>query len=106
MSDARGLPPMIAIELEERLTKAGFVDVVVQVTKFPINHGGKAGKLSWGDYRRGYLSLRPVMAKINPAWENEEAYTAHIDSCGEEAKRSETCMDFYSIYARKPQQHQ
>lgn len=104
MSIARSLPPHIASELKERLQKAGFVDVVVKITDIPLNHSGKVGELLWGDYKHAYLNLKPVMSKVNPAWENGDDYEAHINKCGEEAKASKACLRWYSIYAKKPEQ--
>lgn len=106
MSVARGFPPRLAGELEERLKLAGFVDVTVKITNIPLNHSGRIGELLWGDYRHVYLNLRPVMAKANPAWEDEAAYEALINQCGEEAKKSKTCLAWYSVTARKPQDTQ
>lgn len=103
MSAARGLPPHIASELEDRLTKAGFVCSVKKVSDIPLNHSGKAGELMWSDYKHAYLNLAPVMTKTNPEWESLSAYEAHINQCGEEAKNSKTCLGWYSVYAQKPE---
>lgn len=46
------------------------------------------------------------MAKANPAWEDEAAYKALISQCGEKAKKSKTCLVWYSVTARKPQDTQ
>lgn len=41
------IPTNICNELEGRLKKAGFVDIVLQIIPIPLNHGGKRGELMW-----------------------------------------------------------
>ena len=102
MSLARGLPPKIASELEGRLLSAGFVDVVVRITRIPLNHTSKVGELLWNDFVHGFSNLGPVMSKTNPAFLDPEAYKAHLVECGEEVKRNKSCIIWYNVYARKP----
>lgn len=104
MSTSRGLPPLIATELKDRLSKAGFVDVVVKSTPIPLNQDEKASQLLWDDIKHIYMNIRPVMAKFNPAWVNDDVYKAHIAKCSEEVKKSKTCVHWQSVYARKPEQ--
>lgn len=44
---SRNMPPKIAIELQDRLTKTGFVDVVLKMTPLKLNHTDKSGQLLW-----------------------------------------------------------
>ncbi|CEP08045.1 hypothetical protein [Parasitella parasitica] len=102
ISKARSIPPAIAPELEDRLFKAGFKNIVVRKADIPLNHGGKIGELLWNDYRHAYMNLRGIMATSDPTFENLKAYEAHIHQCGEEAKQSKTCFRWYAVYAQKP----
>ncbi len=90
MSNARGLPPKVPSELEGRLIKAGSVNVEVTIKDIPMNYSGKIGELFWGDYKKGNLTLRPVLAKSNLEWEDEATYEALINQCGEEVKNNKT----------------
>lgn len=103
MLNSRNIPLTISVELEERLIKAGFVDVVVKVTGIPLNHGGKVGELLWADYKHVYNNTRHAIAMANPDWEDPAVYSDHIDKCGEESRESKTHLKWYSVYARKPE---
>ncbi|KAI9254328.1 S-adenosyl-L-methionine-dependent methyltransferase [Helicostylum pulchrum] len=104
MSTDRGLPPDIAQELKDRLAKAGFVDIEEKITNIPLNHSGKVGKLLWDDYNHVYNNMRGILARINPEWENAEAYASHLQVCAAEAKKSKTCLKWHSIHCRKPEE--
>lgn len=39
--------PEVALELHERLTKAGFVNIKVKKVTMKLNHTDKGGKLFW-----------------------------------------------------------
>jgi hypothetical protein len=54
------------------------------------------------DFRHGYLNIKPVMAKSNPEWEDIKIFEAYIDSCGAEAKKKKTSVNYYAFYAQKP----
>ncbi|EPB85414.1 hypothetical protein HMPREF1544_07785 [Mucor circinelloides 1006PhL] len=102
MSKARGMVPKIALELEERLLKAGFENPVVRRVDIPLNHSGKIGELLWGDYKHAYMNIRPVMAKSNPEFADENVYRDFIDKCGEETKQNKGCLGWVAVYAQKP----
>jgi hypothetical protein len=44
---SRNMVPKIAIELQDRLTRTGFVDVVLKMTPLKLNHTDKFGQLLW-----------------------------------------------------------
>ncbi|KAL7319725.1 hypothetical protein PS15m_002826 [Mucor circinelloides] len=100
---SRNMPPKVSIELQDRLTRAGFVDIELEMTPLKLNHTDKAGYLLWGDYKHAYLNLQQVMAKSNPEWQDAQVYEKYIDACGEEAETNKTCVHWYAYYARKPQ---
>lgn len=41
------IPSSICADLKDRLTKAGFLNEVVEIIPLAINHGGKRGELIW-----------------------------------------------------------
>ncbi|KAL9542290.1 hypothetical protein PS6_009871 [Mucor atramentarius] len=102
MLQSKGMPPKISNELQERATKAGFVDAQVQITALKLNHGGQAGKMLWDDYQHGYTNLRPVMAMSNAEWQDEELYAIHIENCAKEAETMHTSVNWYTCIAQKP----
>jgi hypothetical protein len=55
-----------------------------------------------GDYKKAYTNFRPVMAMVNPEWEDEAVYSALLDQCGEETKESQSCLIWYTVHAQKP----
>ncbi|KAL9549033.1 hypothetical protein MBANPS3_005397 [Mucor bainieri] len=96
---SRNMPPKIAIELQDRLARAGFGNIELKMTPLKLNHTDKAG----GDYKHAYLNIRPAMARSNPEWEDAQVYVKYIDACGEEAEANKTCVNWYAYYAQKPQ---
>lgn len=44
---ARNMPPKIAVQLKERITKAGFVHQHLDMKLLTLNHTDKAGELLW-----------------------------------------------------------
>lgn len=102
MMTSRNIPFTIASELGDRLKEAGFVDVVVNITKIPLNHGGKVGKLLWEDYFHVYTNARPALVFDTPAFEDPEVYSKLLRDSGEEAKQNKGNLLWYSIHARKP----
>lgn len=44
---SRNMPPKVSIELQDRLTRAGFVDIELEMTPLKLNHTDKAGYLLW-----------------------------------------------------------
>ncbi|KAI8088087.1 S-adenosyl-L-methionine-dependent methyltransferase [Gilbertella persicaria] len=102
MLESRNMPPRIASELEDRLTKAGFVNQVLNVTPLKLNHTDKAGVLLWDDYKHAYTNVRPAVAAITPEWEDPEEFERYIDACGKEATQQKTCINWFACYAQKP----
>lgn len=47
MLESRDIPADIPLQLEERMNRAGYVNLVETRSFLPLNHGGKAGKLMW-----------------------------------------------------------
>lgn len=103
ISVSRNIPPNVANELNDRLAKAGFIDIYEKVTDIPINHSGKVGQLLWEDYSHVYRNLRGVLAKIHPEWESVEAFEKVLQECGAESKESKICFKWHSLYCRKPE---
>ncbi|KAG2203035.1 hypothetical protein INT47_013251 [Mucor saturninus] len=102
MMVARQIPFLAASELEERLKKAGFVDVQVKLSKIPLNHGGKVGKLLWEDYFHVYTNARPALVFANPEWEDPEVYAKLLRDSAEESKQNKGHILWYSVHGRKP----
>lgn len=102
MLTARNITFSITTQMEEKLTQAGFVDVEVKLTKIPLNHGGKVGKLLWDDYHHVYTNVRPAMVSGTPEWEEPDVYSKLLHECGEECKRAEANLLWFSAYGRKP----
>ncbi|CAO3615219.1 unnamed protein product [Mucor fragilis] len=102
MLQSRQIPANIALQLDERVSNAGFDVEQVIMTPMSINHKGKAGELLWEDYRHAYVNIRPLMSMQNPDWESIEAYELHMDACGEEAKGNRTFLDWHTCTAQKP----
>jgi hypothetical protein len=44
---ARNMTPKIAVELEERINKAGYVHQCLDIKRLTLNHTDKAGELLW-----------------------------------------------------------
>ncbi|RCH84492.1 hypothetical protein CU098_008472 [Rhizopus stolonifer] len=94
--ESRGMRINSGAELEGRLREAGFENIVVKNLSIPVNHGGKI------DYRHAFMNVKPVLSKTNPEFENQEVYEAHLNKCGEEARRSQAHLGWYAVYAQKP----
>ncbi|RCH84491.1 hypothetical protein CU098_001335, partial [Rhizopus stolonifer] len=100
--EARGLQFDVALQLKDRLQEAGFENIVVKKLPIPFNHGGKIGQLIWEDYRHLCMNVKPFMMKVNPLFEKEGAFEAHLDLCAEEVKQNNTYVDWYAAFAQKP----
>lgn len=120
----RGMPPKIACELEDRLTKAGFVNPKTRVTPLHMNHTDKAGELLWyvfitntfvlyinshksknydrADYKHLYLNSQPVLAKFHKEWEDPAEFAEFIENASAEAKENKSSANWYATYAQKP----
>ncbi|KAL7314048.1 hypothetical protein PS15m_007706 [Mucor circinelloides] len=102
MLESRQIPADIALQLDDRVSNAGFDMEQIIITPMAINHKNKAGCLLWEDYRHAYMNIRPLMSMQNPDWESIEAYELHMDACGQEAKERKTCLNWYTYVAQKP----
>ncbi|KAI9366412.1 S-adenosyl-L-methionine-dependent methyltransferase [Pilaira anomala] len=100
--EARGIPIKIAVELEERITRAGFVNQENMIVKLNLNHNGKAGDMLWDDYRHGYTNLGPLIATMYPEYEDPEAFENFLDECGTEAAKEKSDILWYTSVAQKP----
>lgn len=101
MMRSRQLVPEIALQLKDRITKAGLVNQKVKIFEFKMNHTDKGGELFWEDFKQGYIGLRHVMAKLNPEWEDPQAYDKYLDDIGIESKQNECLVQFYVYTAQK-----
>jgi hypothetical protein len=54
------------------------------------------------DYKHAYSNVKPVLAKINPEWDDAAAYDNYIEQCGAESKMNKTIINWYACYAQKP----
>lgn len=54
------------------------------------------------DFKQANAGLRPVLAKINPKWEDPKEFDKYIDDIGEEAKKNKSLAPFYINIAQKP----
>lgn len=54
------------------------------------------------DFKQGYTGLRPVLALMNPEWEDPQVYADYLEKVGLEAQSYKTCVKFYVQYAQKP----
>ncbi|KAI8970866.1 S-adenosyl-L-methionine-dependent methyltransferase [Pilobolus umbonatus] len=104
MLKKKGLIPDMGEHIEGFLEETGFENIYFERVCLPVNHTNKAGELMWYDIRETGLSLKPMMAMANPAYEDNEEYTKYIDAIGaEDAEYKTNC--FYCIaYAQKPEE--
>ncbi|CAO3637731.1 unnamed protein product [Mucor hiemalis] len=98
----RGMLPKIGCELEDRLTKAGFVNPKTKMTPLHMNHTDKAGDLLWADYKHLYLNSQPVLAKFHKEWEDPAVFAEFIEDASTEAKENKSSANWYATYAQKP----
>ncbi|KAI9254350.1 S-adenosyl-L-methionine-dependent methyltransferase [Helicostylum pulchrum] len=101
MLESRDIPADIPLQLEERMNRAGYVNLVETRSFLPLNHGGKAGKLMWQDFYHGFLNVRPLMVKYNPEWNDPQAYELFIQNCAIEANAHKTSLNWYIFCAQK-----
>lgn len=47
MLTSRGMPLKISVELEGRITEAGFENIDYSIFNLNLNHNGKAGDMLW-----------------------------------------------------------
>ncbi|GAA5811118.1 hypothetical protein MFLAVUS_004547 [Mucor flavus] len=64
--ESRDIPAGIPLQLEERINRTGYINLVETRLFLPLNHSSKADKLMWQDYYHGVLNIRPLMVKYNP----------------------------------------
>ncbi|KAG2229791.1 hypothetical protein INT48_005318 [Thamnidium elegans] len=101
MLESRDIPADIPLQLEERILRTGYVNLVETRSFLPLNHGGEAGKLMWQDYYHGYLNVRPLMIKDNPEWNDPQTYDLFIQKCAIEANSNKTSLNWHIFCAQK-----
>ncbi|KAI8974720.1 S-adenosyl-L-methionine-dependent methyltransferase [Pilobolus umbonatus] len=102
MMNMKGMLSDIGENLEILLEEAGFENIEVEIKRLPINHSGRVGELWWKDFKHGYSNLRPMIAMINPKFNEPDSYTEFLDSVAEECAAIETDMILFIAYAQKP----
>ncbi|KAI8976874.1 S-adenosyl-L-methionine-dependent methyltransferase [Pilobolus umbonatus] len=102
MLKRRSLMPDLGQHIESFLKEAGFENINYEEMMVPLNHTNKIGQLNWYDNREANRSLRPLMAMINPEFEDVEKYEKYLDDLGEECAeyKTSTCICF--AYGQKP----
>lgn len=48
------------------------------------------------------MNIRPIMATINPAYEDLDAYKAFLTECSAEAAELKTDIQWHTVVAKKP----
>ncbi|KAI8972724.1 S-adenosyl-L-methionine-dependent methyltransferase [Pilobolus umbonatus] len=98
----KGLVPTISLQLDERLKKAGFINIHYRPIPLPLNHTNKIGQLLWDDCYRGYTNMRPMMALVDSSYEDPDFYKKHLTDIAEECARLQTNLVVYIAYGQKP----
>ncbi|KAI9366414.1 S-adenosyl-L-methionine-dependent methyltransferase [Pilaira anomala] len=101
MVESRDIPANIAAQLKDRITEAGYINLVEVKEDIPLNHSGKGGEMIWDDYYHAYMNLRPMMTRANSEWEEVEAYQNHLQKCADEAKANKSTFNWHIVFAQK-----
>ncbi|KAI8970867.1 S-adenosyl-L-methionine-dependent methyltransferase [Pilobolus umbonatus] len=102
MMKKKGLIPDMGDHIGIFLEETGFENIYYEKICVPVNHTNKAGKLMWYDIRETGLSLKPMIAMSNPAYEDNDAYVKYMDAIGEENAEYKTNFFYCIAYAQKP----
>ncbi|KAI8974690.1 S-adenosyl-L-methionine-dependent methyltransferase [Pilobolus umbonatus] len=92
----------IGSRLGHLLRRTGFKEIKVVTRPIPVNHSSKIGELYWQDLYHGYKNLRPMMAVVNPAYNDPQVYLDHLDLVAEECTQMRTNVIFHVTFAQKP----
>ncbi|KAI8970871.1 S-adenosyl-L-methionine-dependent methyltransferase [Pilobolus umbonatus] len=88
--------------IEGFLKESGLENIYFEKVCLPINHTNKAGELLMANFTEMGNSLKPVLAMVNPAFEDAEVYRKYIESIEEECRECETNIYFCYAYGQKP----
>ncbi|KAI8970863.1 S-adenosyl-L-methionine-dependent methyltransferase [Pilobolus umbonatus] len=102
MMEGRGMIPNMGDHVHELLEEAGFENIQYEKKTVPVNHTNKAGELWWENLAGIARGLRPMSAKLNPAFEDPEVHEEFIKTMGEECIENKTNVILGIAYAQKP----
>ncbi|KAI7878174.1 S-adenosyl-L-methionine-dependent methyltransferase [Lichtheimia hyalospora FSU 10163] len=100
--DDKGLNMDIPFQLEERLKKAGAVNIKMRIGPTPINHGGEIGDLCWDDFYEAFHAMQGLVAQVHPEMEDDGYYESFLLDCKEECREFKSELQWYRFIAQKP----
>ncbi|CDS09983.1 hypothetical protein LRAMOSA02660 [Lichtheimia ramosa] len=98
----KGLNMEIPFQLEERLKKAGAVNISMRMAPTPINHGGEIGDLCWEDFYEAFYSMQTLVAQVHPEMGDADYFKSFLLECKEECLEYKTSLQWYRCIGQKP----
>ncbi|CDH52598.1 methyltransferase type 11 [Lichtheimia corymbifera JMRC:FSU:9682] len=98
----KGLNMEIPFQLEERLKKAGAVNVSMRMAPTPINHGGEIGDICWEDFYEAFYGMQALIAQVHPEMGDADYFKNYLLECKEECHEYKTSLQWYRCIGQKP----
>ncbi|KAJ8663281.1 hypothetical protein O0I10_000519 [Lichtheimia ornata] len=98
----KGLNMEIPFQLEERLKKAGAVNISLRMATTPINHGGEIGDICWEDFYEAFYAMQALIAQVHPEMGDADFFKSFLLECKEECRESKTSLQWYRCIGQKP----
>lgn len=121
----KGLNMEIPFQLEERLKKAGAVNVSMRMAPTPINHGGEIGDICWWvplscrciehninwpfihiqcreDFYEAFYGMQALIAQVHPEMGDADYFKNYLLECKEECHEYKTSLQWYRCIGQKP----